>query len=82
MDFSSWTRPKLISFLKERDFAASILKKDQLIALAARAEELGIPAVEEDDAATPAKAFRCIGREVVHKHINGRRIVGRAKVYA
>jgi hypothetical protein len=59
--FAGWTRPKLIAFLKERDFCASTLTKGQLVKLATQAHELQVPLVEADDSEDCEERFRSVG---------------------
>lgn len=61
IDFTKYTRPQLAKYLKERDFAASTLTKAQLLDLAEKARDLGVPVVEPDDTANCEADFKKIG---------------------
>ena len=65
MAFSKWTRAKLVTYLKERDFGASGINKPQLIALAEKAEELNVPVVEADDSTQCDRSFRTVGDQLI-----------------
>ena len=58
MEFEKMTRPEIAEYLKARDFSASSMKKNELIALTKQVEVLNIPALERDDTQASHNAFR------------------------
>lgn len=64
-DFQMWTRPRLAEYLKEIDFAASGIKKDDLVILATKATELNVPLLEKDDTLECIDTFRTVDDQLI-----------------
>ena len=64
-NFHKWTRPKLADYLKQRDFAASGLRKDDLVVLATKATELNVPLLEKDDTQECFDTFRTVDGHLI-----------------